>query len=66
VFDQQQGRNRAFDYINERVNNHIILTKHTDSEIKENIHLIQTSLDNNQIIFKNFEVGSNAIKSNVD
>jgi hypothetical protein len=35
VFDQNQGRNKVFDYIDDRLSNFIITTKHEESVFKE-------------------------------
>ncbi len=37
VFDQHKGRNKVFDYIDDRLSNFIISTKHTESLFSEAI-----------------------------
>lgn len=45
VFDQNQGRNKVFDYIDERLNSHIIKTKHEFASLQEQMTLHKQSLE---------------------
>ena len=45
VFDQSQGRNKVFDYIDDRLNSHIIKTKHEFASVQEHLTLQKQTLE---------------------